>query len=1376
MGFYGNITNNAKTQFQFDKIYPNRYQLDKLAKSDDIYIGRYVLIEYDSENSYQKDDFLRIWVDSQGYGYQDANKTLALTSGTCKVGDMFIVSEDDLLINLEEVYNSIHYIYKVIEATSTYAKLEKVTGSLDTNYTKNYNIDINNYGQGRGYDSTVWQKVYVENTEKYVMIAELNSVVPTFDVVADAPTLAPLAPHFDTSSTDVYYKLHWQPTWGLRVAQASGAPSDENVIHSSINKDTFEETTTSVAGQIYYNKNGFNPDVRTHNSSIENSIKVTPTGKSGEKYYNHKTGQMTVQNDIQEISINLPAIGNAVSDFWDVMYGQVRNKDIDWNSYAGLRLVGNQESGGFSYNTKNVSTVAGAINSVHDLMGMIIESGNLDNRDDKNYINITNASTAKIYYNEENDRYYRKSINYSYEEADVDYRLVIVTEETYAPGLYYTKDASGNYIPALGIFNPGEYYEKYLLNNNSVYSKTNELIDYAPNTFYALENQDYILSGEDTFELGRNYYKVSLDNLRSVIPYEQYKYYRKDDAGKWISDESYVINQNYYTIQSNNSNELYAYVPNAWLYLKNGQTPTIDDGLEITLGREYYHWDIKQDEQGNITFEVQGQPVNVVAYNKNIHFQYDKDAKTYNPILDELTVENCRTSEFQFCEIALNLIEDEFYVKDKYYYLDNITKNILFDTSNKYTENREYYYPTVQQVYFYREYYYYYIDDTTQEYVLDGNNKVTAGRIYYEKNPYYIISDTSRVFEAGAPWNSNITRIPCAITLGIRTVDYEWKELEGFARDLNTIHGLILKINQIVEWNNNEIRDLKTVQGCINTINDLVDKINDLIPGQFVITNAYGQLSPASWTTDNWLQVKVNEETNNIDFQHIGPVETGTETNFNINANNNEISSIKFQTFGYDARGHIYNQTDEEIEFSTDEWIQIDGSTENHSHTIDIYHTGPVGAAESFSASQTEFSIAKGTDTTDAAITLQALSYDDKGHINEQIDENILISTDAWLEVIGSTKTEEDGERVHSLSFEHTGPIGAAEDFVANGTSFAISSSEEEINNINFQTFNYDDKGHVYNQINEGISVSTDDWIKISGKTDGHNHNIKVEHDIPVATTPINSESDTLDFGESFKIPLLSWDGKGHIYSASNSDRTLTLPTPSLNDFTADGHSVLTGISMTPETGAIVQTNAEVGSLKLNNYTQATKDTITQDDSIYTAFYKLSNRAQILEGRVKDHENKLDNLIGGELKETFDTLVEMSEWLDSNDTELIESINKEIQNREAADKKHTDDIASNLAAIEVLQTNKYDINTQFDWGYTKSQTEEYEVSRIDNGDGTTTVIYESTISYEPYTASLQSILNEIRDALGLRLKGEDEGVVTREEIIPTPNPDEELET
>jgi hypothetical protein len=41
------------------------------------------------------------------------------------------------------------------------------------------------------------------------MVAELNSVVPTFTISADAPTLAPIAPHFDEVSNNTYYELHW---------------------------------------------------------------------------------------------------------------------------------------------------------------------------------------------------------------------------------------------------------------------------------------------------------------------------------------------------------------------------------------------------------------------------------------------------------------------------------------------------------------------------------------------------------------------------------------------------------------------------------------------------------------------------------------------------------------------------------------------------------------------------------------------------------------------------------------------------------------------------------------------------------------------------------------------------------------------------------------------------------------------------------------------------------------------------------------------------------------------------------------------------------------------------------------------------------------
>lgn len=89
MSFYGNTT-GAQSKFQFDKIYHNYEELKNNAKKDNIFLNRYVLIEYGEGSS----------------------------------------------------------------------------------YTENYNIDKSKHG--RSYDSTVWQKVYDENEEKYKMIAELN--------------------------------------------------------------------------------------------------------------------------------------------------------------------------------------------------------------------------------------------------------------------------------------------------------------------------------------------------------------------------------------------------------------------------------------------------------------------------------------------------------------------------------------------------------------------------------------------------------------------------------------------------------------------------------------------------------------------------------------------------------------------------------------------------------------------------------------------------------------------------------------------------------------------------------------------------------------------------------------------------------------------------------------------------------------------------------------------------------------------------------------------------------------------------------------------------------------------------------------------------
>jgi len=53
----------------------------------------------------------------------------------------------------------------------------------------------------KSYDSTTdgW---------RYVLIAEMNTVVPTFHLAVDAPEYTTTAPYFDRDSTNIDYYLH----------------------------------------------------------------------------------------------------------------------------------------------------------------------------------------------------------------------------------------------------------------------------------------------------------------------------------------------------------------------------------------------------------------------------------------------------------------------------------------------------------------------------------------------------------------------------------------------------------------------------------------------------------------------------------------------------------------------------------------------------------------------------------------------------------------------------------------------------------------------------------------------------------------------------------------------------------------------------------------------------------------------------------------------------------------------------------------------------------------------------------------------------------------------------------------------------------------
>lgn len=407
MGFYGNIKNTSRTQFNFDKIYSSRSEMENSCQNDGVYAGRYVLVEYDQmvhfdafPIGYLKDGILwasipntatansipyRLQVTpDQIAGNGDPQQGVFVAPGTIiHVPQEFNFDEDwdevkeqvgadpntgKPIEDMVKKPSSILYVIKPVEVEkenvqtyilkaddfslvtnvnnkgepviieklshASFGKLTPLTsgyaGAVQgvqyqkayDNYVANFSIDRNRYGVGRGYDSTVWQKVYNGTSSKYVMVAELNSVVPTFDVTADAPTTTPVLPHFDADSTNVYYRLHMQPAWGFRVKAADETmktpgltsegnmmagdyiegridkreyPSDQttswkNVTYNSITGDSSElvfitddgngnpswvpaldvrENADQIDAAIYFNKAGFDPKKITYSHDKE---------------------------------------------------------------------------------------------------------------------------------------------------------------------------------------------------------------------------------------------------------------------------------------------------------------------------------------------------------------------------------------------------------------------------------------------------------------------------------------------------------------------------------------------------------------------------------------------------------------------------------------------------------------------------------------------------------------------------------------------------------------------------------------------------------------------------------------------------------------------------------------------------------------------------------------------------------------------------------------------------------------------------------------------------------------------------------------------------------------------------------------------------
>ena len=1164
MGFYGNITNTARTQFQFDRVFPNRFTMDQSASSDGIYPGRYVLVNYEELGNY--DYYVHAFKSiDMVYDAEQEQEVPIVVLGS-SVNEEELVRFKYVETKAEADQNTAELVYKgqvlaippdhihnLVDPTKTKWEFWKVVGKrpqeistteggttivlypvyeeYTDDFSTNYNIDVDAYGTSRGYDSTVWQKVYQNGEDKYVMVAELNTVVPTFDIEADAPKMVPLTPHFDADSTNVYYKLHWPTAWGFRVKSAkpnlmgpllneygettevgltrmssdrTNYPSDETTnwyktsydgvnttkdyvftvdsrgqqgkwiplnTEERIQNEGVPESVIEPAAAIYYNKAGFNPqkisygyfrinlNEETYQPSIyyekidgkyvlstsfyynpetvyyekiEDHIRLEPTGLSGHMYNKHD-GSITksAQVDTQEISIMLPAIGNTISAVWDLIYGGEninpngkRNLDVSWEraqsdmSRHGLRLVNEYNfDDTYIYQTQNIETVAGAINSVHDLMGMIITPAPHDILTD----NMNSLDENRIYYDETLKTFNRKCKQYTYVPVGSNkylYDEINITDEDYEPGIYFYEDNSEEYIVDNNTnFTEGRTYYLRRINKDAEYEEIDDLVpfdgsiyaykdflgvdslasdlkranfvrdpkyykdktyyrwdqiiksaninladNYEPNVFYYLDNLgNYLIAQEQYPSTLKTYFSIRPENIQSLEDistnstpidgvYVPGKYLYQDSPNHFAIDTRPQMSDVVYYLPDSDSssvqigNNTYSkevsyieanineqnYVPDVYYlrkdpYVNNvGQDNNPDhyedepcSDAQYDANKKYY---IRQETltlvNGSSFYTVNlNEPLNLIQFHDYEFYTKDEYNNYYvitrisnfpelmsdiyvlrkntNRLEGESNGGTYKLSGTDFTNEAVSgmIIHDQFYEGGQYHYETTDSEdysNYVLDTYPTKTPGRDYFTLTavgnpITNITFFDSHEYYQ-KNNADEYVLITTNTIPENTTIYKRKPLYVINDTADIYSRGAIWDFNTDYVPASITLGNQVESYGLEPLEDFARNINTMHGMLLKIRSILSYTDKDTRDLRTVQGAINTLNDKIAQFATWKPGEVLLVDDYGRLhsaqrigtkwttinvdsrisTPKIWITHEWTQIPDTSHTTNL--------------------------------------------------------------------------------------------------------------------------------------------------------------------------------------------------------------------------------------------------------------------------------------------------------------------------------------------------------------------------------------------------------------------------------------------------------------------------------------------------------------------------------
>ena len=1068
MSFYVNVSNASKTQLVFDRIYANRAAMDEAINkgngTDGVFVNRLVLIEYDDNTHSKRQGFLKARPGENGI-YQ------IFAEEECNDGTQFVYSETnrdgygiafgDIVYVRWPLTGEIFYFqcWDYYGENTNVAGFKKIySASMDdntkvTDYLLNYYADKQSYPDMpyNGYDSTIWKKSIEGGRETYQMIGSLNSDAPHFSVVADAPSVNPMAPHMGENSTNQNYTLHIPTNWGFKVKPAETYVddkgnermlSDESVVYSYTpldeNNDFREGERVEAVynGAIFYNKAGFDSDVisRIDESQIPNVISVSPTGKSGRRYFNHGGDEPVEKEDLQELKIHLPALGNAISDMWDVIYGgfdhhnsNKRNKSIDWNNLSGLRLVKNLSGVGYDFDEADVATVAGCINSVHDLMGMIISTPKEEELVDKASY-LQNAQTDRIYYGPLGQTsapgFYYKGTGYTYtpfkDNAEKDAYIAgrkYFDLEAFKSGEYYTYLNRNFYLEMEDV--PKAETQYFKLSGHKVAnvkewqpinSETGELIY----SYYKTNIGDYI---EDTSDNPSHseYYSViptqatipsptweqtltQIWNPTSLIDITAEKDIASSIDQKYIDQyglDAIKIYQGYFYMQKDgngnntgliavkatdayDSNKQYYYLKEcAVVSIYDASTETTNQGYFFIKNRELTSFlDVITSTDYNDQALLYGSKVTLLPYRDNTYFTILAEdlgggqvRRGYQLLQQQAHVNN--ESIYYTLEVTQETgasvpggegqpSQAIYYYQPAMFYLESNVDYVLalgeYDPEETYLilldkDGKEIKLQSgnavidAEQVNFYVPGEYYYRSKQLGEDVLDYSVTMKTatsaevdkdyispeGYVYYHPHLAYVYNDSEGILAKGSVWDRGANP-PASVTLASRTEIPQWYEFTEFARSLNTIHGLILRMNKIFEFDNDLTRDRKTVQGCLNSLNDLLNQFDTLDPGDLVIIDEYGRLTGADFTTDNWIEATVNDglQESTVSIAHKNAqAKSGNTIGFSANATPKFGATFKGFGFDIDAKGHVIANNVKDYSITLPSLAVSDGASGN---------------------------------------------------------------------------------------------------------------------------------------------------------------------------------------------------------------------------------------------------------------------------------------------------------------------------------------------------------------------------------------------------------------------------------------------------------------